>query len=445
MASEWYTATVAELQRKGVLLVEDGNHGEYRPRPDEFVQSGIPFVRPDDLKDGRVDLSKCDKINEQAFTRIRKGVGRQRDVLLTHRATVGRLAWIGEDAPTFVANPGVTVWRSTRHDILDDRYLYYFMHSNMFMSQLWAEAGGTDTFPYVSLTQQRSLEISFPGITQQRAIASILGALDDKIELNRKMNATLEAIARAIFKSWFVDFDPVRAKAEGRRPEGMDDGTAALFPDRFGEDGLPEGWGLGSPLELATLISGGTPRTSEPTFWDGTILWASAKDVSQCQGPFLLSTERTITQRGLIESSTKIIPVFSTVVVARGATTGRFCILGADMAMNQTCYALRSRDRTDFFLFCWLAEFVRTLVHAAHGSVFDTITTRTFETASVIIPDRQTRKAFEAIVSDLFRRILVCAEESKTLAQARDTLLPRLISGRLRITDAERIVEAASP
>jgi type I restriction enzyme S subunit len=201
MAGEWRAASVLELQRAGVLLVEDGNHGEYRPLPNEFIEAGTPFVRPDDLKDGRVDFPNCDQINDRAVSRVRKGKGRAGDILFTHRATVGRIARAGDDAPNFVPNPGVTIWRSTYPDILDPVYLYFFMQTSTFMDQVWAEAGNTDTFPYVSLTQQRGLNISFPCVSRQRAIARVLGALDDKIGLNRRINETLEAMARALFKS----------------------------------------------------------------------------------------------------------------------------------------------------------------------------------------------------------------------------------------------------
>src|SRR6185295_17144773 len=175
MAGEWVSATVAELEDRGVLFVEDGNHGEYRPLHDEFVRHGTPFVRPDDLKDGRVNFQDCDQINDRALARIRKGKGRAGDIVFTHRATVGRIARVGSSAPSFVANPGVTVWRSTALDVLDPAYLYFFMQTPPFMNQVWAEAGNTDTFPYVSLTQQRRLRLSFPSIAQQRAIAHILG------------------------------------------------------------------------------------------------------------------------------------------------------------------------------------------------------------------------------------------------------------------------------
>lgn len=277
-------------------------------------------------------------------------------------------------------------------------------------------------------------------VTEQRAIAQILGTLDDKIEVNRRMSATLEAMARALFKSWFVDFEPVRAKSQGRAP-GLPPHLAALFPARLVETEhgeVPEGWRRSPLLNHARLISGGTPKTIVADYWSGHIAWASAKDVSQCREPFLVVTERSISEKGLLESSARMVPRHATVVVARGATTGRFCMFGREIAMNQTCYALASLQGRPFWLNCAFAVEVGALVHAAHGSAFDTITTNTIERARATVSEGHLEGKFEATVGPVFGRILASIEESRMLAALRDTLLPKLISGEIRVKDAER-------
>jgi type I restriction enzyme, S subunit len=265
-------------------------------------------------------------------------------------------------------------------------YLYWVLRTPQYRSYCRAHATGTTN---LGLAREDFLAfpVSEPTLTQCRIVGT-LGTLDDKIELNRRMNETLEAMARAIFKSWFVNFDPVRAKAEGR-DTGLPSHIADLFPDRFEDSELgeiPAGWEIGPILKQAKLLSGGTPKTDRKEYWDGKILWASAKDVSQCSHTFLVKTERTITQRGLEESATQLIPSFCTVVVARGATTGRLVMFGCEMAMNQTCYALASITDTPFALYCQLQKEMDNLVHSAHGSVFDTITTSTFANSNVILP-----------------------------------------------------------
>ena len=286
-------------------------------------------------------------------------------------------------------------------------------------------------------------ELLIPPLREQQAIASILGSLDDKIELNRQRNRTLEATARALFQSWFVDFDPVKAKAAGKNPPGLKPEIAAHFPDSLEatEIGVtPSGWRIASVLDLCDLLSGGTPDTSEEAFWNGDIKWASAKDVSQAGQLFLISTERSITEVGLENSATRIIPVLGSVVVARGATTGRMVMFGSAIAMNQTCYALRSKNGNHYFLNQFLQFNLPKIVHTAHGSVFDTITTASFKQAKLLIPSEALASKFDSIVRPIFCEILRCTTESNTLTKIRDTLLPALVSGKLRIARAERIV-----
>jgi type I restriction enzyme S subunit len=292
----------------------------------------------------------------------------------------------------------------------DYRYLFYqFLNAKAQLKQLATGAAQQN----LSGLLIKSLRFPFPLMEEQRAIARVLGSLDDKIELNRRMNETLESLAQTLFQEWFVA--PTQA-------------------------GLPKGWHKSPILHLAKLLSGGTPKTERKDYWNGDILWASAKDVSQCRQTFLLTTERTITQEGLEESATQMIPAFCTVVVARGATTGRMVLFGHEMAMNQTCYALASATGTPFALYCLLRHEMDKLVHSAHGSVFDTITTSTFDSSEVVLPPKEAVEGFEATVSPLFRRILANTEESRTLAGLRDTLLPRLLSGEIRVPEAARVV-----
>jgi type I restriction enzyme S subunit len=312
------------------------------------------------------------------------------------------------------------------------------------------------------------LTMSLPSVDEQFVIGHILKRFDDKIELNRQMNRTLEKMAQAIFKSWFIDFDPVVWNAvQAGKPvpqrfaetaarywadqyaghPGLPKEIVDLFPDSFVESELgliPEGWGVVRLLDIASLLSGGTPKTSEENYWGGKIKWASAKDVSQCSSRYLIDTERNITEAGLNNSSTKIIPKGSVVVVARGATCGRWCVLGEDIAMNQTCYALAPNIPEQLvFLRQLVPAVIANLVLQAHGSVFDTITTRTFKTARVVLPPDNLIRALSDVLLPIEQRVLGNIYESRTLTNLRDTLLPKLISGELPLADAERFIEGA--
>jgi type I restriction enzyme S subunit len=268
---KWGQHTVAQLQDAGSLLVEDGNHGEYRPLPHEFSALGVSFIRATDLGVGYVQFGSASRINDAARARIRKGIGAGGDVILSHKGTVGKIAFAPMDCEPFVCSPQTTFWRSLDQGAIDRRYLYYYLCSDDFRRQLDARKGETDMADYVSLTAQRELKVSLPPIDEQRSIGCILGALDDKIELNRRMNQTLESMARAIFRSWFVDFDPVVAKAAGRQPLGMSADAATLFTGEFCESELgaiPKGWTVESIGDRASKVQYGyTQSASEVAGW----------------------------------------------------------------------------------------------------------------------------------------------------------------------------------
>ena len=275
-------------------------------------------------------------------------------------------------------------------------------------------------------------------VSEQREIGRVLGALDDRIELNRRMNETLAAMAWALFKSWFVDFEPVRARLEGRAT-GLPKHISDLFPDRFvkferGANALvPRGWQVGALAEVVEIINGGTPRTSVPEYWDGGIPWFTAKDAPSFNGVFAIDTERTISDLGVAHCSTRILPARTTVITARG-TVGKIACLGVPMAMNQTCYGIRGRDGyPDFFTYWNLKRSLKELSGLTHGTIFDTITRETFAVATTIIPPARVAVMFDDLVAPYLARILANQQACRNLTAQRDALLPKLISGELRV------------
>jgi len=249
-----------------------------------------------------------------------------------------------------------------------------------------------------------------------------------------------------LFKSWFVDFDPVRAKAEGRLPEGMDAATATLFPDAFdmSELGLvPRGWVAIPFRETIDVIGGGTPKTTVDEYWGGEIPWFSVADAPAASNVFVIDTEKHITEAGLSGSSTKLLPEGTTIISARG-TVGRLALTGCPMTMNQSCYGLRGKAGDQYFTYFSTTRLVEQLKQRAHGSVFDTITQETFSGVSICYPPSKVIKEFEEVTSPLMLRIKECLFQIRSLSNLRDTLLPRLISGQLRIADAETALEKAT-
>ena len=295
------------------------------------------------------------------------------------------------------------------------------------------------TMPKLTQGNMNRIPVPVPPLSEQKAISDILGSLDDKIELIRRTNETLEAMARAIFKSWFIDFDPVHAKSKGRQPHGMDTETAKFFPSSFVESEIgriPKGWKLVPFSETVDILSGGTPKTTVAEFWGGDIPWFSVVDDPNDSDVFVVATEKTITQSGVNSSATQVLPVGTTIISARG-TVGKVCITGVPTAMNQSCYGLRGKaGNKGGFTYYSTLFLVSTLQNHAHGSVFATITRNTFDGVTVVAPSQPIIKAFENAIEPLFDRIHSNLLEGRLLATARDALLPRLLSGELLIKDA---------
>lgn len=338
--------------------------------------------------------------------------------------------------------PSLLVQRTSRlrgTDKLNSAFIRYVIGSQSFSKYILSVQTGT-AIPHISPGQIKAYCFSLPPLIEQQAIAHILGTLDDKIELNRRMSETLEAMARALFKSWFVDFDPVRAKMEGREPFLPPD-IWRLFPDKLDNEGKPEGWDLQPLSKLLTIIGGGTPKTSVEEFWNGDIPWFSVVDTPPEGNVFVIDTEKTITAHGLAASSARLIPKGTTIISARG-TVGNLAVAGREMAFNQSCYGLRGGFAGDYFVYLTAQKMVDQLKSMAHGSVFSTITRQTFDAIQCAVPPRDLLATFERLVTSWFDSILTNVEESKTLAKLRDTLLPILISGELRVKDAEKFVEA---
>ncbi|WP_288948987.1 restriction endonuclease subunit S [uncultured Paracoccus sp.] len=323
-------------------------------------------------------------------------------------------------------------------DEIDRSFLRYAL-SEVIASATGLNRGAAN--PLLTQKDLGQLEIAFFPFAEQREIAAILGALDDKIEVNRKASATLEEMARALYRSWFVDFDPVWARLEGRQPAHMDAATAALFPDSFDDDGLPVGWKTAPYLDLVEIISGGTPKTTVDEYWNGDIPWYSVVDAPAAGQVFVHSTEKNISQLGFGNSAVKLVPRGTTIISARG-TVGKIAMAGGDMVFNQSCYGLRGKlPETDAFVYFATERGVEQLQSMAHGSVFATITRKTFQGLDLAKPPIKLLKAYDASASVWLDRIHAFGLESRTLATLRDTLLPRLMSGELRVGEARELVE----
>jgi type I restriction enzyme S subunit len=327
-------------------------------------------------------------------------------------------------------------------DGVSGRFLYYALLAKKtdLLAAVEAAGHGTGRLPTDRL---QSLAISKLSVSDQRAVSQLLGALDDKIELNRRMNETLEATARAIFKDWFVDFGPTRAKIEGVAPYLAAD-VWSLFPDRLDGDGKPEGWIVSTIGNEVEVVGGSTPSTKEAAFWGGDISWTTPKDLSSLSTPVLLSTERQITAAGLSQISSGLLPV-GTVLLSSRAPVGYLAIAQIPVAVNQGFIAMICKKRlSNVFVWLWTQANMETVHQNANGSTFQEISKANFRPIEVTVATSDLLQAFDQTAKPLFDRIVSNERENRSLATTRDFLLPKLMSGEVRVKDAEKIVGEAT-
>jgi len=326
-------------------------------------------------------------------------------------------------------------------------FLYYLFRIKPYQNEVLASAIGT-TVKHTSPKRIKAFKFFLPPEEEQQAIAHILGTLDDKIELNQQMNRDLEAITRAIFKSWFMDFDPVRAKMEGYQPVGMNAETAALFPDSFEDSHLgeiPKGWKVSSIGELVRIFGGSTPSTKESAYWEGgTIHWATPKDLASLSSPVIIDTERRITEFGLQRISSGLLPK-GTVLLSSRAPIGYLAIAEVPMAINQGFIALIcDRELPNHYILQWVRANMAIIQGRANGTTFLEISKTNFRPIPVVIPTQDVLQQFTDQIEVIHRQIVNNIGQSHSLAAIRDALLPKLMSGEIRIKDAEKLVEAAA-
>ena len=427
MTGRWREVALGEIAE-----IFDGPHAT-PPKTD----GGPVFLGISNLVDGRIDLSTTQHLSEDDYlTWTRRVTPMPGDVVFSYETRLGEAAAIPHGLRCCLGRRmGLLRPRTER---VAPHFLLYAYLGPRFQETLRARAVQGSTVDRILLTEMGAFPIAIPvDVAEQRAIAHVLGRLDDKIELNRRMNETLEAMARALFKSWFVDFEPVRAKMEGRwrRGESLPGLPAELydlFPGRLvgsevGE--VPEGWEVRALGDTVELLSGGTPRTSVASYWNGDIPWYTAKDAPSLSDVFVLETERSITQAGIENSAASVLPMGTTIITARG-TVGRLACLGVPMAMNQTCYGIRGADGyPDFFTYWSVRTAVDELQQRTHGTIFDTITRQTFKLVETILPPVDHANVFESMVKPAMGRILKNIQESGPVAGQRDALLPKLLSG----------------
>lgn len=416
MGSEWTLKKIGEFAEvKGGKRLPKGNRLSEK-------KTIHPYIRVVDFTDGRISLSNLLYVPEEVFPNIKRYIVESGDVVISIVGTIGLVATI--PSKLHEANLTENAAKILMEDnTVDSQYLSYYLKSSIGQHEIQRNTVGS-TQPKLPLYGIKNIEVSYPPLPEQRAIAHILGSLDDKIELNRRMNQTLEAMARAIFKSWFVDFDPVRAKAEGR-PTGLPDDIAALFPDSFEDSELgkiPTGWEVKTISEVAEFAYGKALKASDRKPGDIPVFGSNGQvglhNEALAKGPGIVIGRKG--NPGIVTWSYEdFFPIDTTFYVKR---------TGIVASLNYLFYALKAQD----------------LPSLSADSVVPGLNRNLAYMSKFLVPHEDVLTAFDGQVDPLFQKIYENEKEAKTLASLRDTLLPKLISGELRVPDAEKFVEEAS-
>lgn len=386
----------------------------------EYQSDGVPFYRGKEI----IAKQKGNAISNELFIsrnryeeiKARYGVPQQRELLLTSVGTLGVPYVIKEEE--FYFKDGNLTW--FRHfNGLDVEYLYYWFLSPYGKNEINTKAIGS-TQKALTIDSLSKFDIKIPvNLDDQRRIASILSSLDRKIELNNKINADLEEMAQAIFKNWFVDFEPFKDGKFVDSELGM----------------IPEGWKVGRLNEIADVVGGSTPSKAKPEYYTQKgIAWLTPKDLSNHPAVYTSRGEIDITKEGYNSTSTKLMPK-GTILFTSRAPIGYISIAQNDICTNQGFKSLVPKKAGTCFLYCFLKYVTPEIENKSTGSTFKEASGSLMKSLKVIMPEQKVFEDFETIVSPLFARIESLEKESSRLSLLRDTLLPRLMSGELEVPE----------
>jgi type I restriction enzyme S subunit len=431
MASEWKEATVGDIAAATPNALVGGPFGSNLVSRD-YVNEGIPVIRGQNMSSRWVS-GEFVFVTEKKAKSLSANLARPGDIVFTQRGTLGQVSLVpqGPFGQYLVSQSQMKL--TVDRNIADPLFFYYFFSSAEQQDYIRQNAIQTGV-PHTNLGILRATPVVLPPLSEQHAIARILGSLDDKLELNRRMNATLEAMAQAIFTSWFVDFDPVRAKMEGREPTGMDAETAALFPDGFGEvDGreVPVGWRAGTFGDVAENLRNGIqsdeidPNTNYislaemPRNCIALDTWVTAENIDSNKFEF---------REGQILFG-KLRPYFHKVGIApvNGVCSTDILVV---VPKSRVCYGL-------VLMHISSDPFIDYVTQSSTGTRMPRTNWDAMAGYSIIIPSVEILESFERVINPMLQRIQHNVRQSRTLAALRDTLLPKLISGEVRVPVGE--------
>lgn len=361
-----------------------------------FVDSGVPVLNGSNLEGFSLSEKAFRFVTKEKADSLNKANAHRGDIVITHRGTLGQIAFIPHDSRYDRYVISQSQFRVRCNDKVLPEYLVYYFHTPIGQHKLLSNASqvGVPALARPSSTFQQ-IEVVLPELSIQKRVVEIISTIQKKIANNQELNDNLQQQAAALFSSLYD-----RTNTEVR------------FTD------------------LIQILGGGTPKTGENTYWNGNIAFFTPKDVGT---PYTLITEKTITEEGLSHCNSRLYPVNTVFVTARG-TVGKVGMSGVPMAMNQSCYALVGKETHQLLVYFYTLKAVDRLKHKASGAVFDAITTRDFESEQIMKLSDDDAKAFLCIAEPMFQKVLNNCIENLRLSTLRDSLLPKLMSGEVDVS-----------
>ena len=447
----------------------------------ESINTGLDAIRRAPIVEHKTnlrclriqDISQNKPFDKWGYTEVKDSDFKKfqlvpNDIIMARTCSTGICYLVKKELPA-VFNNGLARIR-LKIEKVDPKFIYYVFKSKHFSGYINGISGGTSVQLNMKIGDLLKYQFNLPPLSEQKEIARILSDLDKKIQLNTQINQTLEQIAQALFKSWFVDFDPVRAKVQalsdglsleqaelaamqaisGKTPEELT-ALSQTQPDRYAElaetakafpcemvevDGVdvPKGWELSTIGEEVETVGGATPSTKEESFWNnGKIAWTTPKDLSSATSPVLINTERKITELGLKKISSGLLPI-STVLLSSRAPIGYLALTKIPVAINQGYIAIKcNKTLSNFYMLQWCKENLEEIKSRASGTTFLEISKTTFRGISIIVPEKNILIMFNKQCESIYEIITNHTKENQKLEKVRDLLLPRLLNGEIQL------------
>jgi type I restriction enzyme, S subunit len=414
-----------------------------------WMDKGVIVLRSSNIRNGRLDLSNPSYTDEHHYQeRSKRATIRAGDLVITREAPMGEVCLIPENLKCCLGQRMVMLRPDQNR--CHGKYLLYAIQSKRVQNQIQSHEGTGSTVSNLRIPSLKKLSIPSPDVETQKVIANILGTLDDKIELNRKTNETLEAMAKALFKSWFVDFDPVRAKAEGR-PTGLPAEISNLFPDTFEDSELgeiPSGWSVQPLGNLCHKIgSGQTPRGGKDVYKGGAFALIRSQNIYN-QGFSINGLVHIDDEQALQLSNVEVFPD-DVLINITGDSVARSCPVPGSVLparVNQHVSIIRTNKSvlvSSFVRFFLVEDFVQSnlLMLASGGATRNALTKGMLGLLRVVLPSMGAQTAFDSIAKLVLDKHSSNQNQNLLLSSLRDSLLPKLISGEIRIPDVEKMLE----